>query len=89
MASSYQPTAANAITGRRQRPQTLTTVRMADGAGQCIGRIGSRCAGQFEQPDEILDACQSCAAAVKELLNQPRETASEVKRGAGRPRKTA
>ena len=26
---------------------------------------------------------------VKELLNQPRETASEVKRGAGRPRKTA
>lgn len=57
--------------------------------GKPVPAVTQIAIGPFEQPDEILDACQSCAAAVKELLNQPRETASEVKRGAGRPRKTA
>jgi hypothetical protein len=35
--SSYQAAAANAIPGRRQHPQALPAVRMANGAGQGIG----------------------------------------------------
>jgi hypothetical protein len=42
--------------------------------------------GATENPDEIYDACQSCAMTVKELLNQPEK---EKKSGPGRPRKNA
>ena len=42
--------------------------------------------GFYEQPDEILDSCQSCAAIVKEKLNtQPAIEVQEKKRGPGRP----
>jgi hypothetical protein len=41
--------------------------------------------GPVEQPDEVYDACNSCASMIKENLNRPKE----VKRGPGRPGKTA
>jgi hypothetical protein len=42
--------------------------------------------GPIDNPDEVYDACQSCAMTVKEMLNQPKK---EEKHGPGRPRKTA
>lgn len=56
-------------------------------SGQHVLAVTQISFGNADQPDEIYDACQSCAMVVKEMLNQPK--AEGKKRGPGRPGKTA
>ena len=44
-----QAAAANAKSARRQRPQSLSAVGVANGAGEGVGGVGRGCSGQGEQ----------------------------------------